>query len=208
MKKTPWNSPATAPYHWYVEISNYMLKLLLDKVMDKLIHFDQTGFIRSRLAAENVRRLFHILVMAELFTEDCTVLSLDAEKTFDSLEWPNLWAVIKNVRFGLRCLSIRQILYKNLLASVITGICQSSPFPLQRGTQQGCPLSPLLFALSLEPLAQTIREHKSIFPIVVHGSKHSISLCADYILLFLSNIKVSISQVLFVFNEFKNLAGY
>uniref|UniRef100_A0A671NWB5 Reverse transcriptase domain-containing protein n=1 Tax=Sinocyclocheilus anshuiensis TaxID=1608454 RepID=A0A671NWB5_9TELE len=69
-----------------------------------------------------------------------------------------------------------QILYETPLASVITGTCQSLPFPLQRG----CPLSP--FALSLEPLAQAIREHKSIYPIVVHGSKHSISLYADDIL--------------------------
>lgn len=102
MEKTPWNAPVTAPYHWYVEISNYMLKLLLDKVMDKLIHFDKRGFI--------------------------TVLSLDTEKAFDRLEWPNLWAVMKNLRFGLRCLSIRQILYENPLASVITDICQSSPY--------------------------------------------------------------------------------
>lgn len=70
--------------------------------MDKLIHFDQTGFIRGRLAADNVRRLFHILEMAEWFTEDWAVLSLDAEKAFDRLEWPYLWA---------RFLSMIQILY-------------------------------------------------------------------------------------------------
>ncbi len=34
------------------------LTLRLDKVMDKLIHFDQTGFIRGRLAADNVCRYF------------------------------------------------------------------------------------------------------------------------------------------------------
>uniref|UniRef100_A0A673LNA7 Reverse transcriptase domain-containing protein n=1 Tax=Sinocyclocheilus rhinocerous TaxID=307959 RepID=A0A673LNA7_9TELE len=184
------------------------LALRSDKVMDKLIHFDQTGFIRGRLAADNVRRLFHILEMAELFTEDWAVLSLDAENAFDRLEWPYLWAVMKHLGFGPRFLSMIQILYETPLASVITGICQSLPFPLQRGTRQGCPLSPLLFALSLEPLAQAIREHKSIYPIVVHGSKHSISLYADDILLFLSNVKVSISQVLSVFSDFKNLAGY
>lgn len=52
-----------------------------------LINSDQTGFIKSRLAADNVRRLLHI-VDAEIGAKDpSVVLSLDAMKAFDRMEW-------------------------------------------------------------------------------------------------------------------------
>ncbi len=105
------------------------------------------------------------------------VFSLDAEKAFDRLEWNYMWAVLQCFGFGEHFVSMIKTLYHSPAASVITGNIISPSFPLQRGTRQGCPLSPLLFCLSLEPLAQAIR--KSEVSIKIHDHNHS-SLIKSY----------------------------
>ncbi len=86
-------------------------------------------------------------------------------------------------------------LYHSPAASVITGNIISPSFPLQRGTRQGCPLSPLLFCLSLEPLAQAIR--KSEVSIKIHDHNHS-----------LDHFDGSVSSIIKEFDNFSSLSGY
>ncbi len=121
-----------------------------------------------------MRRLLHILDFADSHPTPCAVFSLDAEKAFDRLEWNYMWAVLQCFGFGEHFVSMIKTLYHSPAASVITGNIISPSFPLQRGTRQGCPLSPLLFCLPLEPLAQAIR--KSEVSIKIHDHNHSISL--------------------------------
>ncbi len=142
----------------------------MEKVTHSLIKEDQTGFIKGRNASDNMRRLLHILDFADSHPTPCAVFSLDAEKAFDRLEWNYMWAVLQCFGFGEHFISMIKTLYHSPAASVITGNIISPPFPLQRGTRQGCPLSPLLFCLSLEPLAQAIR--KSEVSIKIHDHNH------------------------------------
>ncbi len=178
----------------------------LEKVIHSLIKEDQTGFIKGRNASDNMRRLLHILDFADSHPTPCAVFSLDAEKAFDRLEWNYMWAVLQGFGFGEHFVSMIKTLYHSPAASVITGNIISPSFPLQRGTRQGCPLSPLLFCLSLEPLAQAIR--KSEVSIKIHDHNHCISLYADDIILYLDHFDVSVSSVIKEFDNFSGLSGY
>ena len=101
-----------------------------------------------------------------------------------------------------------KVLYKNPTAVVLTGKTSSPPFAISRGSRQGCPLSPLLFALSLEPLAQAIRMCPTISPITIRGTHHHILLYADDVLLYLNNPVQCIPHVLSTFEDYGKLSGF
>ena len=62
---------------------------------------------------------------------------------------------------------------------VLTNNRYSKTFDLHLGTCQGCPLSPLIFVLAIEPLALIIRSNNSMPSIVRGNIEHRLSLFAD-----------------------------
>lgn len=76
------------------------------------------------------------------------IASLDPEKAFDSVEWVFLWDLLCRFGFGSWFLKWLQMLYRALPACIRTNDSLTAPFLLQRGTPQGCPLSPAFFALA------------------------------------------------------------
>ena len=58
-----------------------------NKHIQKLIHPDQSGFIPNRSTSTNIRRLYLNLQTPTENIGDRSILSLDATKAFDSLEW-------------------------------------------------------------------------------------------------------------------------
>lgn len=122
----------------------------LDHLMTTLIHSNQTGFVESRLASDNIRRLLHIIDTAKDISSSCSILSLDAEKALDELEWKYLWTVLEHMGLDSNFINMIKTLYANPSAMVSTGHLCSFQFPIQRSTRQGCPLSPKLFIISLE----------------------------------------------------------
>uniref|UniRef100_A0AAY4BML7 Reverse transcriptase domain-containing protein n=3 Tax=Denticeps clupeoides TaxID=299321 RepID=A0AAY4BML7_9TELE len=190
------------------KILSKLLAKRLEVVLPNLINPDQTGFIQKRFSITNIRRLLNVIQYTSQQNCEAISVSLDAEKAFDRVEWGYLFGTLQ--RFGIEGDFLRwiQTIYHSPMSCVITNGLRSGPFPLARGTRQGCPLSPLLFALALEPLAEAIRQNTDIKGISISGNEHKIALYADDILLFLSLPELSIPAALSLFDEFSLFSGY
>lgn len=123
-----------------LKIISKALAMRLDIVIPTLIHLDQTGFIKGRHANDNLRRLFNIIQLSNDTTfiycpsSLCIIASLDAEKVFDKVRWPFLFASLKQFGFGEYYSNWIKLLYKSPTASVVTNGLISKPSNLLQGT--------------------------------------------------------------------------
>lgn len=184
-----------------------VLALRLEQVLPCVISPDQTGFVKDRRSFFGIRRLLNVLYTPSLTDSEC-LLSMDAEKAFDRVEWGYLFETLQRFGFGNTFISWVKLLYACPSAMVLTNNHYSELFRLHRGTRQGCPLSPLLFVLAIEPLAIAIRNNPSIHGIERCGMEHKVSLYADDLLLFVSEAESTITHILKLLAEFGKISGY
>lgn len=179
----------------------------LEKHLPSIIEPDQNGFIVGRQGFHNIRRVLDI-IHSKKETPDMAMIGLDALKAFDMVEHTYLFEVLQRFGIGSYFLNWVKILYYDSRASVLTNHIVSKQFPLSRGTRQGCPLSPLLFVLAIEPLAITIRNNPEITGINIEGIENKIALFADDVVVFLTNMKKSVPALLKSIEIFGSFSGY
>ena len=120
---------------------------------------------RVAILARNVAFLRDVVELANEYNLPVALLSLDQEKAFDRIDWPFLFAALAKMGFGDNFIRWVRLLYSDVRSSVLVNLVNgytSRPFKPSRGVLQGCPLSPLLYVLSMEVLAANVRCHPDI----------------------------------------------
>lgn len=101
-----------------------------------------------------------------------------------------------------------RLLYTSPKAAVLTNGILSDSFVLHRGTRQGCPLSPLLFAMAIEHMAIYIRNNQNIYSVSIGNREQKILLYADDILLTITNPQTSLPELTDCIKQFGVISGY
>lgn len=108
-----------------------------------------------------------------------------AEKAFDRGLWPYIFESCKGFGFLNTFINWLKVMYHKSKALIRVNGAISQAFDVHRGTRQGDPLSPFLFALSIEPLAESIRQQI-----------HKLALYADDIILFINKLERSLPALI------------
>lgn len=191
-----------------LKIFTKLLSIRLNMILPSLVHKDQVGFVPLRQAGDNTRKVIDLVDVANREKTAALLLSLDAEKAFDRLGWPFLFATLQHVGFRGPFLRAIKHLYTNPSSQVRTPFAISPAFSITNGTRQGCPLSPLLFALCVEPLAASIRGNQDIRGVSVRGREFKISLFADDVILTLTQPRISLPNLHAELDKYGALSGY
>ena len=129
------------------------------------------------------------------------LLSIDMEKCFDRLEHQAIVASLRYFNFGERFVQWISLFYAEFKICTQNFGYQSEFWINGRGCNQGCPLSPGLYLLTAEIMANKLRLHKGIKRITVGPIEYLISQFADDTDLYLSFDQETVS------NTFNVLTG-
>ena len=179
----------------------------MKQVLPHIISDDQKGFLKNRYIRENIRTVYDIMHELEKRGKSGLILLIDFEKAFDSVEWSYINKVLKAYNFGESFLNWVNIIYKNSCSCVINNGNFSEFFKLGRSCRQGDPLSPYLFILAIEPLANEIKRNPTIKGIKIGENTYKIGQYADDTYLLLDGSEASLREAMDSFDKFAECSG-
>ncbi|KAJ8051046.1 hypothetical protein HOLleu_04468 [Holothuria leucospilota] len=152
------------------KILSKVLQLRISTVMNSVVNPYQTCSVPGRSIHNNLFVLRDVIDYVGVKGNACAIISLDQHKAFDKVNWAFLFKVLKKMNFGNTFCRWISILYHDIYSKVLINGRLTEEVCIGRGVRQGCPLSPSLYVLFIEPLAQFISQSRDIRGFVLPGS--------------------------------------
>lgn len=86
----------------------------LQKVLPSVISTDQTGFMKGRNIATNIRKTIEVVEYTKQHNIPALIMVLDYQKCFDYIEHSAIWGCLEYFNFGPTFISWIQLLFKDI----------------------------------------------------------------------------------------------
>jgi hypothetical protein len=141
----------------------------------------QGGFRSGRSTVDQALILHETLLRRKRAGKSTFLCFVDFRKAFDTVWYEGLWKRMWDTGIRGKAWRVTRNLYSSINACVKLGDKTSRNVSMRQGVRQGCPLSPVLFNLFVEALAERLR--KSGFGATINGIDLESLLYADDVVL-------------------------
>ena len=157
----------------------------LDEVVEQhnLVSDEQHGFRRDRSCHSAIMTLKYIMSTHKAKKKPLHVAYLDISKAYDTINHEQLWNICQEYGIEGRWLDNLKQVYNTATLTALTRHGKTKEVKMQRGIRQGCPFSPVLFALYVHPIAEQLQE-TMITQGTYNKGKPSMLFCADDMVLW------------------------
>ena len=122
------------------KIISKVMAIRLKKILNNLISEKQSAYVSNRFASEGGRLISDIAEITDLLQIEGTLLTVDIEKAFDSVNHLFLASALEKYGFKDDFIRWIKLLLKNQESCTINGRQTTNYFKLERGTRQRDPL--------------------------------------------------------------------
>jgi ribonuclease HI len=139
-----------------------LITTIITPAIDHIVSASQKGFIPGRRGSDHIRTLNHRFYTAKMQRTQHYILFLDTAKAFDSIHHDFIHAMLTVIKAPDWLLSVILALLHHVTVTPALREHVECYINIERGVKQGCPLSPLLFALCYDPLLVLLDSNPSL----------------------------------------------
>ena len=159
-----------------LKILSKILANCLQTVLPSVICPEQTCAVNGKTIQDS---LHLVRTIVENVDGNAVLINLDQPKAFDRVDHAFQETILSVASFGLHFRTWIHLLYASPgVMEEVNGV-RSEPFTLSRLIRQGCPLSPMLYILALEPFLRKLKANPALRGLTLPGSSMLVTSSAE-----------------------------